>query len=123
MARTWIFQSNPKLYDIDAALNERRVIYWRVPQFFEQLQAGDRVLIWRSGKQAGIVGSAVSLSDPRHYDLSADDDPHGKSAFPPNEWRVPLRVWPEQDVPKAGSGRSYSGASNRDQPHGHCLPR
>jgi hypothetical protein len=35
VARTWILQSNPKLYDIDTALHQRPVIYWRTPQFFE----------------------------------------------------------------------------------------
>src|SRR4051794_23409367 len=102
VARTWILQSNPKLYDIDAALQARPVIYWRVPQFFERLKAGDHALIWRSGKQAGIVGSGVLLSDPQHYDLSYDDDPFAKTGFPreENDWYVPVRVWPGPEVPK-----------------------
>ena len=102
MARTWILQCNPKLYDIDAALRNRPVIYWRVPQFVEQLKEGDRALIWRSGKEAGIVGWAVLLSDPRHYDLSRDSDLHAKRAFPrqEDEWHVPVRVWPGSEVPK-----------------------
>jgi hypothetical protein len=29
MSRTWFVQANPKLYDIDAALRSRPVIYWR----------------------------------------------------------------------------------------------
>jgi EVE domain len=99
---TWIVQSNPKLYDIDAALTERPVIYWRVPQFFEQMAEGDRVLIWRAGKQAGVIGTGVLLSDPKHYDLSGDDDPFAKSGFPreDDDWYVPVRVWPAEHVPK-----------------------
>lgn len=102
VAETWILQSNPKLYDIDASLQTRTVIYWRVPQFFEQLKTGDRALIWRSGKQAGIVGWGVLLSDPQHYDLSGDDDPFIKSGFPRDDadWYVPVRVWPGREVPK-----------------------
>lgn len=102
MADTWILQSNPKLYDIDASLRTRSLIYWRVPQFFEQLKAGDRALIWRSGKQAGVVGWGVLLSDPQHYDLSGDDDPFAKSGFPREEadWYVPVRVWSAPEVPK-----------------------
>jgi hypothetical protein len=103
MPATWIFQSNPKLYDIDVALLSRPIIYWRVPQFFEQMKQGDRVLIWRSGKQAGFIGWGVLLSDPKHYDLSAADDPYVKSGFPQEErdWYVPVRVWPATHVPKA----------------------
>lgn len=100
--RTWIFQSNPKLYDIDASLRSRPVIYWRVPQFFEQLKTGNRVLIWRAGKEAGIVGWGVLLSEPEHYDLSQDDDPFIRPGFPRDDadWYVPVRVWPAGYVPK-----------------------
>jgi hypothetical protein len=52
MARTWILQTNPKLYDIDAALQERTVIYWRIAQHFEHVKEGDRALIWRAGRGA-----------------------------------------------------------------------
>lgn len=102
MPATWIFQSNPKLYDIDAALQTRPIIYWRVPQFFEQMKEGDHALIWRSGKQAGLIGWGVLLSDPKHYDLSVDDDPYVKSGFPQDEgdWYVPVRVWPAKYVSK-----------------------
>jgi hypothetical protein len=99
---TWFLQANPKLYDIDAALQTRPVIYWRVPQFFEQLKADDRALIWRSGKAAGIVGWGVLLTDPKHYDLSAYDDPNASNAFPRTEgdWYVPVRVWSAEHVSK-----------------------
>jgi hypothetical protein len=102
VARTWILQASPKRYDIDAALQARPVIYWRVPQFFGQMKAGDRVLLWRSGKEAGIVGSGVLLSEPAHYDLSGDDDSFVRDALPrdTSEWYVPVRVWPESRLPK-----------------------
>jgi hypothetical protein len=98
----WHLDSSVEPQDIDAALRTLPVIYWRVPQFFEQLKAGDSVLIWRSGKKAGIVGWGVLLSDPRHYDLSGDDDPFAKSGFPreENDWYVPVRVWGAPEMPK-----------------------
>ena len=99
---TWILQSNPKLYDVDSAMTSRPIIYWRVPQFFEQMKEGDRVLIWRAGKEAGFVGSGILLTAPKHYDLSKDDDPFPKVGFPrePSDWYVPVRVWPAAHVPK-----------------------
>jgi hypothetical protein len=49
-------QTNPKLYDIDGALRAREIIYWRIPQHTGEVEASDRALIWRSGKEAGFVG-------------------------------------------------------------------
>ena len=69
VSRAWILQANPKLYDIDAALQARPVIYWRTPQYTDQVKEGDRVLIWRAGKEAGFVGWGIVRADPRRYDL------------------------------------------------------
>ncbi len=101
--QTWILQANPKLYDIDGALQARPVIYWRVPQYVDQLKAGNRALIWRAGKQAGFVGWGVFLADPHHYDLSMDDDPFLKSGFrqEQNDFYAPIRVWPAGHVSKS----------------------
>lgn len=55
VSRTWILQSNPKLYDIDAAVRTLEIIYWRIPQYTGEVHASDRALIWRSGKEAGFV--------------------------------------------------------------------
>ncbi len=72
--RTWILQANPKLYDVDAALSTRQVIYCRIPQYTEELKARDRALIWRAGKEAGFIGWGVFRTDPQRYDLSREDD-------------------------------------------------
>ena len=52
----WILRTNPKLYAIDAALQHRPVIYWRIPQYTDQAKKGDLALIWRAGQYAGFVG-------------------------------------------------------------------
>ncbi|MGN9889830.1 EVE domain-containing protein [Micromonospora sp. L31] len=64
-ARVWFFQSNPKLYDIDAALAALDRIWWRVPQYTNEIRVGDVVVLWRSGKDAGIVGLGRVVADPR----------------------------------------------------------
>ena len=55
VSRTWILQTNPKLYNIDAALGAREIIYWRIPQYTGEVHASERALIWRSGKEAGFI--------------------------------------------------------------------
>jgi hypothetical protein len=103
VSRTWILQANPKLYDIDAAIKAKQVIYWRVPQYTDDVKAGDRALMWRAGKQSGLIGWGVFLTDPKQYDLSAEADDFWKTAThdQPHENYAPLRVWPAGELPKA----------------------
>lgn len=102
MSRTWILQANPRLYEVDAALQHRPTIYWRIPQYTDQVQAGDRTLIWRAGQQAGFVGYGVVRADPQEFDLASDHDPYVKHlSANPIERYSPIRVWPGEHVPKA----------------------
>jgi MoxR-like ATPase len=57
--RNWIFQANPKLYDVDAALKSLKTIGWSVRQHGNDIKLGDRVFFWRSGKDAGILAVAT----------------------------------------------------------------
>lgn len=100
---TWFFQANPKLYDIDAALGDKRVLYWRIPQHRAEVHRGDRALIWRSGKPAGLVGWGVVLAEPEHYDISLSHDPHWNQAAQGKigEFYVPLQAWAARELPKA----------------------
>jgi len=43
--RYWIFQANPKYYDIDAALKHLSEQTWLVPQSHKQIQVGDTVSV------------------------------------------------------------------------------
>ncbi|MGC2185261.1 MAG: EVE domain-containing protein, partial [Terriglobales bacterium] len=56
--RYWIFQANPKYYDIDSALKRLSEQTWLVPQSHKQIQVGDTAYIWRSGQDAGIIAVA-----------------------------------------------------------------
>lgn len=64
-ARVWFFQSNPKLYDLDRALTALDRIWWRVPQYTGEVHSGDVVVLWRSGKDAGIVGLGRVVAEPQ----------------------------------------------------------
>ena len=102
VSRTWILQTNPKLYGIDEALRALEIIYWRIPQYTGEVHASDRALIWRSGKEAGFVAWGRFLADPQHFDLSGEDDPFDKGLQQAEtDLYAPVRVWPAHHVPKA----------------------
>jgi DNA-binding MarR family transcriptional regulator/predicted RNA-binding protein with PUA-like domain len=62
--RYWIFQANPKYYDIDSALKQLAEQTWLVPQSHKQIQVGDTAYIWRSGQNGGIIAVASVLTKP-----------------------------------------------------------
>ncbi len=61
---TWIFQGNPSYYAIRAAVRELKEIAWRTNQYKDRIQRGDRVYIWESGPEGGIVAVANVLDSP-----------------------------------------------------------
>jgi hypothetical protein len=61
---TWIFQANPSLYDIHQSLKVEAKDLWGCVQYATKIRAGDRALIWISGKRAGIYAVGTVLSDP-----------------------------------------------------------
>jgi predicted HNH restriction endonuclease/predicted RNA-binding protein with PUA-like domain len=66
---TWIFQGNPKVFNIDSYIAQNKYIRWSIRQehFLKTVEQGDIVYIWRSeaGKKGsgGIVAKAIIISD------------------------------------------------------------
>ena len=73
--RAWFFQSNPAHYDIDAALSVLDSIWWRVPQYTNEIHTGDVAVLWRSGKKAGIVGIGRVIADPQQHPADTAEKP------------------------------------------------
>ncbi len=48
----WIFQGNPKVYNIKEALRNNAVATWRVSQHKKDIKQGDKVILWETGKDA-----------------------------------------------------------------------
>jgi ribosomal protein S17E len=54
---TWIFQANPKEYDILNALSDEKLknkIHWYVRHHKKRIKKGHVALIWMSGKESRI---------------------------------------------------------------------
>ena len=73
--RAWFFQANPKYYDIDAALGALDRIWWRVPQYTNEIHVGDVIVLWRSGKRAGIVGLGRVVAEPQWCAIDETEKP------------------------------------------------
>lgn len=63
---TRIFQANPSLYDIHQSLKVESKDLWGCIQHASKIRAGDRALIWISGRQAGIYSVGTVLSNPEY---------------------------------------------------------
>jgi AAA domain (dynein-related subfamily)/EVE domain len=63
-ASVWIFQANPDIFDIDRAVSEEPEMTWVVRQYKKEICKGDRVYLWRSGPEAGVIATATVLADP-----------------------------------------------------------
>lgn len=69
----WLFQGNPKYYDVIRAVDEVDIITWNVKKFQKQIKAGDKVYIWASGSGGGIVAKGTILDDPKMCDSDIND--------------------------------------------------
>ena len=89
----WIFQANPKYYDIRQALANGENIRWGVPQFFRQIRKGDRVFIWVAGENAGIEAVGEVLNAPQEVDREMDDPyMRGEGLKPGKVWAVDVKI-------------------------------
>jgi len=101
--RRWIFQANPKHYEIVEALTALDEIRWRVPQYTDEIRPGDEVVIWRSGSESGIVGVGMVVSNPFESMLPPAESGFVLNAEPEGnpETRVVMKVRSVDYVPKA----------------------
>ena len=60
----WIFQCNPKRFDLETAIKELEKDTFTVNQFGNVIRVGDKILYWISGENAGIIGYGKVLTNP-----------------------------------------------------------
>ncbi|PPJ64786.1 hypothetical protein CUN59_02955 [Cuspidothrix issatschenkoi CHARLIE-1] len=61
----WLFQGNPQFYRIIDAIQDLDQMLWMVSRFGNQMSIGDGVLLWISGKKAGIYAIAKLIDTPK----------------------------------------------------------
>lgn len=62
--RTWIFQANPNKYRIEESLQIEGAELWNLNQHTTEVEVGDRVLVWISGRKAGIYAIGTVTTSP-----------------------------------------------------------
>lgn len=91
--RAWIFQANPNQLDLAQRLKSTSpgdTDWWNASQYRTLMRVGDVVLLWMSGKRAGIYGVAVLAARP--FEHAPEVSP--SSPLKPYElvsWRVEFR--------------------------------
>lgn len=92
-AGVWLFQANPSIYDIDHALSELAELPWVVRQSTKEVHKGDRVYLWRSGAEAGVIATATVQTDPS-VSPGDETDPYvlKPETLSKSEPRVTLRI-------------------------------
>ncbi len=89
MDGAWVFQANPNIYDLKAALNAgQRTFRWSVNQHKEHIHTDDRVYLWLSGSDGGLLAQGVILSEP----TMMDDGEEIQFYMSPPEDSLSLRV-------------------------------
>jgi len=61
----WLFQGNPKYYRIIDGIRDFTQMPWLVTRYAKEMQPGDGVLIWMSGKDAGVYAISELLEPPQ----------------------------------------------------------
>lgn len=63
--RHWIFQANPRRFDIERRLRDPNpATTWTVSRYKSQIAPGDHAFIWQAGERRGILAIMRVDSDP-----------------------------------------------------------
>lgn len=92
-AIAWLFQSNPKYYDISSAVRSLKEMNWTIAQGRNQVAKGDRLYIWQSGSGGGVIAEGHILTDPEMQpDQEGADFIRDPSKFSGEALRVRLSI-------------------------------
>ncbi|MBM6819325.1 EVE domain-containing protein [Clostridium saudiense] len=62
--KTWIFQGNQKIFDINEYVTKNEIVTWilKIKKFQEEISIGDRVFIWRT-EGIEYPGGIIALTE------------------------------------------------------------
>jgi 5-methylcytosine-specific restriction enzyme B len=94
MSDSWVFQANPKKFDIDSALQHLKEFTWLTAQHRSKIHTGDIAYIWKSGKAAALVCKTTVLSEPAEMENTDAENRFcvDQLKFRGPHWRVRIRI-------------------------------
>ncbi|MDR2090922.1 MAG: EVE domain-containing protein [Clostridiales bacterium] len=111
----WIFQGNPKRYDVIGAIKTLDKITWAVNQHKDEIKKDDRAYIWVSGSDGGIFASGTILCDPEMRSPN-DSDPYNRGNAPRIKPYLAVDIQIEKKLITEPILRSLFIADNRTKP-------
>ena len=92
-SRVWIFQANPRRYDIlNALADDFEEDVWAINQYKGRIHNGDIGIIWMSGKEGGIYAIADVVSDPEYLVDSEASTKYWTSEADKSQKRLRVRI-------------------------------
>jgi len=88
----WIFQGNPKFYDVVGALKDEVLTTWKVAAHKDKIKEGDKVILWLSGDNSGCYALAKVTSAVGKIPINEDEIKYYKSDYNDNEDRVSIEI-------------------------------
>lgn len=64
MKQFWLFQANPDGYMLSEELRPGRRDDWELKRYRDKVRKGDKVILWQSGKTAGVYGFGELAREP-----------------------------------------------------------
>jgi len=93
--KVWIFQANPKRYNLLDRLMEIQIgdkDVWMVNQYKNDILSGHIGILWLAGKEAGIYSIVEIISNPEYMVDSEDSTKHWKSDEDKSQKRLRVRI-------------------------------
>ncbi len=59
----WVFQGDPKIYDVISALNKNQLLTWKVSSHKDKIKINDKFILWQTGSKAGCYALGTVNSD------------------------------------------------------------
>lgn len=87
----WLFQSNPKVFRLKEALAADAVQTFATKAHKKNIQKGDKIILWQSGKKAGCYALGTAISNPIQTSISAKEKTYFIST-PDEEPRIRLQI-------------------------------
>lgn len=88
----WVFQGNPKFYDVVGALKSNVVTNWKVGAHKTKILSGDKIILWLTGENSGCYALGETTSNVGKLEMTDEEKSFYKTDFNEEEDRVGVKI-------------------------------